>query len=353
MPIHSPKTREEASVWLAKLERGLRAEEGLELREWLKDAANSACILEMANIWQGPEAATVLSKIFRGRARFVRPKARRSLRNMAGIAAATLAVVLAGICVLNSRTPWSYFGESHAQSSPGFIKMYATAIGETRDVELLDGSSIVLNSATRVVVMYGPRWRIVSLTIGEATFRAVHDSKRPFTVQAETCLFEAAGTTFDVRILTHENVELAVTEGAVKVIGEGERPTDVPTVQLGGQMVKDDKTIGPLEVAQLDPELQTVRKVDEIELKERLAWQQGMIFFRQAPFADAIAEIQRYTTTRFLIADDRLRNIRIDGHFRIGDVEGVLAALSKDFPVDARRDGRGTIVLTLSYPPTS
>jgi transmembrane sensor len=348
MANNSPKAREEASRWLAKLERGLRAEEGLALRDWLKDAANSTCILEMAKVWHGPEAVAVLSKIFQRRLQLVRPRPRRSLPSVAASAAATVAVVAVAVSMLNGRTPLSYFGGARASASPGFIRMYATAIGETRNVTLVDGSAITLNSGTRVIAMYGPRWRIVSLPYGEATFRVAHNAQLPFTVQAGTCLFEAAGTSFDVRVLTPDSVELTVSEGNVRVLHEPELSADAPAAARLDQETADDDTVGPLQVAKLEAGVRTVHKLEEVDVKERLAWQQGLIFFRNTPLVDAIAEIDRYTTARLLVADDRLRNIRIDGRFRTGDIDSVLVALRKDFKIETRRDDQGNIALTLS-----
>src|SRR5882672_10486921 len=58
------RAREEASSWLARLERGLREEEGPALREWLKRAVNRNSIVETARLCHGPEVMGVLSALF-------------------------------------------------------------------------------------------------------------------------------------------------------------------------------------------------------------------------------------------------------------------------------------------------
>jgi hypothetical protein len=49
------KTREEASVWLGRLGRGLRPEEAPALRDWLKDRIHRAVILDTARLWHSAD----------------------------------------------------------------------------------------------------------------------------------------------------------------------------------------------------------------------------------------------------------------------------------------------------------
>jgi ferric-dicitrate binding protein FerR (iron transport regulator) len=41
-----------------------------------------------------------------------------------------------------------------------------------------------------------------------------------------------------------------------------------------------------------------------------------------------------------------LRNIRIGGRFRTGDVDGLLASLRTEFMIGSRRDAQGRVVLS-------
>src|SRR6478752_4556933 len=55
------RKNEEVSRWLALLERGLRGDEGAQLREWLKNKDNRKAILDAARLWHGPEVVAVLA----------------------------------------------------------------------------------------------------------------------------------------------------------------------------------------------------------------------------------------------------------------------------------------------------
>jgi transmembrane sensor len=59
-----------------------------------------------------------------------------------------------------------------------------------------------------------------------------------------------------------------------------------------------------------------------------------------------LAEVDRYTTTQFVLADERLRGVLIGGRFRTGDVDGLLASLRTEFMIGSRRDAQGRVVLS-------
>jgi transmembrane sensor len=96
----------------------------------------------------------------------------------------------------------------------------------------------------------------------------------------------------------------------------------------------------------VEPGFQSVSQIDQSEADARLAWQRGLIIFEDEALQDALDEVDRYTTTQFVLADEKVRHVRIDGSFRTGDVDGLLASLRDKFRVDWRRDAQGRIVLS-------
>ena len=348
------KVREEASMWLARLDRGLRPDEAAGLREWLKKADHRRCILDMARLWHGADIVAVLAKLFpAGR----EPEDRRDAwREYAGLFLQLAGIVGLIVIAATGQEPISHFrsawesgqGKCNAPlETPVGRGMYSTAVGEKRDLALPDNTTITLNTHTCMAVAYSPGVREVFLPFGEATFHVAHDPKRPFFVRAGQRRFQALGTNFNVRVLTPDDVELTVTEGHVKVIYT---PTSVPETpaeaRLRDNMTLDDTTVGALETALVEPGMQFVRKIDTSDVESLLAWQQGMIFFRSKPLEAALAEIDRYTNTVFVLADKRLEDVRIGGRFRTGDVEGLLNTLRREFLIDSHRDTQGRIVLT-------
>jgi hypothetical protein len=59
-PRKRNRTRAEAFTWLARLHRGLRADDGLQLRAWLKSRSHRKCIARAAAAGNSPEHLAVL-----------------------------------------------------------------------------------------------------------------------------------------------------------------------------------------------------------------------------------------------------------------------------------------------------
>ena len=68
--------------------------------------------------------------------------------------------------------------------------------------------------------------------------------------------------------------------------------------------------------------------------------------FRGESLEYAVAEIGRYTTVEFVIMDEELKEVKIAGLFRAGDVDGLLATLRENFDVTYDRTGDGKILLS-------
>jgi hypothetical protein len=100
-----------------------------------------------------------------------------------------------------------------------FQNVYATGIGEQRTVTLSDGSTVELNSQSRLRVAFHPHERDVELLEGQALFHVAHDRTRPFLVQSEGAKVRAVGTQFDVYRKSDGTV-ITVVEGRVAVMPE-------------------------------------------------------------------------------------------------------------------------------------
>ncbi len=93
---------------------------------------------------------------------------------------------------------------------------YQTAKGEQKTVTLPDGSTIVMNTDTALSVQMSARFRTVILNRGEALFTVVHESARPFRVEAGGGVIQDIGTQFHV-YKRQDKVLLSVLEGSVQI----------------------------------------------------------------------------------------------------------------------------------------
>jgi transmembrane sensor len=70
-----------------------------------------------------------------------------------------------------------------------------------------------------------------------------------------------------------------------------------------------------------------------------------MMVFQGEPLPQMLGEFGRYTDTQFVLDGDDLRDVRVGGYFRAGDVDGLLLALRENFKIDSERLGTDRIVL--------
>jgi transmembrane sensor len=211
--------------------------------------------------------------------------------------------------------------------------IHTTGPGEIQTVSLDDGSTVWLNGDSRLRVDFSAPIRRVVLERGEAFFKVAHDTDRPFVVDAESRRIVVTGTEFDVRRAS-DAVEVSVTDGHVKVesaIDHSDRVEAVTALSAG-----DD--------ARFSAD-QTVPAVARGSMAQhRGAWREGKIYFDDTQLAVALDEVNRYSRTKLVLADESQQNRTMNGVFRIGDIDSVLFSLRELYHLEARRES-GRIVL--------
>ena len=168
-----------ASTWIAKLDKGLSNADTEELRAWMQaDSRNEAELLAMAEMWDKMDVLASLSEVFPHAERASASNASRSFRTIA-LAASVAIVVLAGFMVVFG--PAEMNRELDA-SLVADVATYETAVGGISKVELSDGSSITLNTNSRVEVSFNQHQRVIKLERGEIHIDVAHDPSRPLSV---------------------------------------------------------------------------------------------------------------------------------------------------------------------------
>ncbi|MBM0106760.1 FecR domain-containing protein [Steroidobacter sp. S1-65] len=313
---------DEASEWLAKLDRGLSAAEQQELQAWLSQhPEHRRSLLRLAALWDKMDTLSRLSELFPS----AHPRQRRRLRHSAIAASLAMVIVVGWLAVQYSAEPPS------APADPTFAEvthLYETAIGERSTVRLPDQSVLTLNTNSLVNVTYNSVQRVLVLQRGEMSIEVAHDPRRTLSVIAGQKRVRAVGTAFNVQIIDDAQVELIVTEGTVVVDEDIERAGSAPTTP---------RTVTKGEKVLLGVDRETISKVSDSALSAELSWRQGNLVFRGETLAVAIAEVSRYTPIQFEIADERLKQLRIGGLFKAGDVDGLLATLKENFNIDSER----------------
>jgi transmembrane sensor len=205
---------------------------------------------------------------------------------------------------------------------------YQTAVGERLVVTLPDGSVATLDTDSRLSVAYTDAERGIRLLRGQALFEVAHGRSQPFRVRAAGQEIVAVGTMFNVR-LQGSRVEVALVEGVVKVRPVSAMAADTArevTMRAGDRL--DAGPSGPVAVR-------------GAEVARLVAWRGGELVFNDTRLADAVAEINRYTTRPIELRDPAIGVLRISGVFRTNDPERFSQAMSEVLPVEVghRADG--------------
>jgi transmembrane sensor len=226
----------------------------------------------------------------------------------------------------------------------------ATAVGELRNVELPDGSTVLVNTNTRIETAYSAAERRVRLVHGEAHFTVAKNPVRPFYVEANGVAVRAVGTAFNVR-LRSDSVEVLVTEGRVRVADTtrgtsliAEKSVQVSTDEApllrAGERAVVAGSVAPGGVRQPVP----AAAVTASEVGRVLAWQDRRLEFGAVPLSEIVAEFNRYNRVQLVVEEPALAAQRFGGSFRVDQPDTLVRLLEDRFGVRAERS-KAEIVL--------
>nr|WP_269214140.1 FecR family protein [Brucella pseudogrignonensis] len=233
-----------------------------------------------------------------------------------GLAAAAVVLLVAGI--------WQYPSLVIAWNAD-----YTTATGDQATVQLPDGSTMMLNTASAVAVDFDGGRRNVTLLQGEAFFDVRHDQAHPFRVTGHFGIVEVRGTAFSVRADTDED-EVVLERGKVQV-------TCLCDSRGGGAELNPGEA-----VTVTATEVSAVRFSDNAA---QLAWREGRIAFSDARLGDVLSELRRYYGRSILVADERVNRLVVTGNYRLDNVEGAVRTLADAAGVEMTRLPGGFIIL--------
>lgn len=218
-----------------------------------------------------------------------------------------------------------------------YLSDYHTKTGEQRNIELADGSRILLNTNTAVSVDYRNSFRQITLHHGQARFTVARDVQRPFEVNSGGLTVRALGTVFDVYRQDSGEIDVTVQEHAVAVRTQNKtgtsadgQPTQVE-VKEGQHLRYDGKN--------------NLDKPESVDGVQAAAWQQRRLFINDRPLAELIAELERYRVGRIFLADAELKNFRVSGLFSLADPDGALVKVRKILALQETRLGPWWVLL--------
>lgn len=339
--LESQESRfDKAGLWIAKLEKGLSEEDEKALQEWMAaDRENKAVFLKMTEMWDRMDTLSRLSDLFPRETE----QTRRPVGTFLATAAAIVIAVLVGVWGMTGTLPDKLRGRGGVEVA-AVGGLYQTSIGEHSVVNLLDGTELVLNTNSLVQVNYTDKRRILVLERGEMHVKVAHDKSRPLSVFAGDIEIRAVGTEFSLEIHSDQTIELLVTEGKV-LVGVHQRVGKDEAELMSMNRPAATRAVSQGEIIILGSPEEEISEISPEEIEVKLSWRQGNLIFRGESLAEAVHEIERYTSVEFVILDENLKKVRISGLFKAGDVEGLLATLRENFNISHTRQGKEKVLL--------
>ncbi|MDP3674816.1 MAG: FecR domain-containing protein [Novosphingobium sp.] len=307
----------EAACWLARLRGPSGAHLADEHARWLAQSPRNRHAFDRVS--RAFEDSAVLRRSTRYSPDSRRKEERRRRTAFAGGAVAAVIALVAVSWALAPRL----IDPSPSKTAAKQLAL-STATGEIRRFVLPDGSTAVLDTASRLEVGY--EGRDIRLVAGRARL-ALADTTRSRTIEAGPARIVADGATLDVALGGRGRVAIAVIEGSALIrpraglgaissfrVGRGQWLTF-----LAGQP------------------LRTVSASKRVDAD----WPSGWVEYRSVALGDLVAAANRYAHPPIVIDDPGARALRLSGRFHIADPAGLANRTGQLFDLAVVREADG------------
>jgi len=213
-------------------------------------------------------------------------------------------------------------------------RTFSTPVGGHETVSFADGSRIELNTNTVLRTRMTTDQRIVWLEKGEAYFQVKHDPAHPFIVMAGDHRVTDLGTKFTVRRETGK-LQVAVMQGRVWLDETGKtRKSHAPQSAM----------LTPGDFATATANTISVTRKSQAQLAGSLSWRHGVLVFKYATLAEAVAEFNRYNREQLVIADPKTAQLTIVGTFPTNQVDAFIDAAQTIFGLRVKPQGNEIVI---------
>lgn len=219
--------------------------------------------------------------------------------------------VAAAVLVMITASVFALTYEKHADDSQLVQRepiVFQTQDEENRNIILVDGTNISLNSNSKVTISsdYLQGSREIDL-VGEAYFDVAHNPDEPFIIHANQSSVEVLGTAFNVR--SHpgqDNVQVAVVNG--RVVFQN-------TVDLGNGSTEElSVTLSKGQYGYMDLTRRTIL-VDGLAIENYLAWKDGRFAFEGLTLSQVCVQLERIYEINCSFENNSIGDLKLTSNF--------------------------------------
>jgi transmembrane sensor len=315
-----------ATVWAAKAEHGLSAGDQAALDQWLEgDSRRLGAFVRAQAAWIHAERASSLGDMPEGH---VEIEGRLGAANATGVPLNRRMVVGGGAAIAASLAAAYLFGVQRART-------LESNLGEIRRIALAGGSTLVLDTDTRVDVGQSSGQQILELIRGRLFLDTGAAQGTPLAVRAGDLLVEATSAAFSLQNLAEAPILAIVTRGTLVVSQAAGIFAAKRMVTVERDHVLTAVRGEPLRADKVQP-IATARR------EQFLAWREGILAFGGEPLGTAVRAFDRYGPGRIIVSDPELAEQRVVGLFKADDPRGFAEAIAAS--LGARVSDSGQII---------
>ncbi|GGB21107.1 FecR family protein [Puia dinghuensis] len=307
---------------VSALQGELSPEEDLRFRQWLdSSAANREMYEKLARIWkEGMGDYTLYTQADENQAwGALRLKMDAKHQEAAPTPSAEARVIsttpgrrvisirrwtaAAAVLILTAGAGWWYFSQKSALS-------YETAAGEQKAISLPDGSTMVLQSQTRIEVApgYNTTGRTVILVSGKAHFDVAHQQQRPFRVDMDAASVQDIGTSFTIE-KTADSIAVSVSDGRIAFLAK--KTGGSREIPAGGSICLYTGVQRNGEIRETSP---TIPIADSLR-------------FDNAPLSEILAALEKHSGKQIRLTDMQFAQKRLTVHLDGESLENALQVI--------------------------
>lgn len=211
--------------------------------------------------------------------------------------------ITAAACMASLLIGASWFFLAHRSRQPVTYVTVTAPFNEIKQIVLPDSSKVWLKSGTTLQYssQYGNQNRLLELLEGEAFFEVQKDHARPFIVKAGKLETKVLGTSFNIQAYCNRpSIQVWVQHGRVQVSD---------SLQVLTELSKGKRLQWNVNDGQF--------RIDSLNWKQALAWQQGILLLESATFSELADELQEIYGVALVTNNPDIRSQHYDAKFFI------------------------------------
>lgn len=214
-------------------------------------------------------------------------------------------------------------------SAEPVLREISTKAGERASIELGDGSRVMMNAATKMIIpeTFSANKRSIELE-GQAFFDIKPDRSRPFYIHTNNSVVEVIGTSFDVRSYEGgEDVVVVVREGTVEL-----RKVDDPDKNLivnEGYKGTVSRTNGQLSLDLIE------------DSNAYFGWMDGRLIFKNTPIVEVFKDLERWydINIQYEEVSDELMVKKFTADLKTRSIRDVFEVIQMSMDIEFEIDG--------------